>query len=148
MSSNPTPSLHKKTLHQNLTKVRLFINSSARDIIFLHRKTDRYLYTRINEHAKSDKSEIYNHVHVCEHFQHVFSLLNLPSNLLDVKCTISVILNNCYIIDRSNNWSLLLFKEAYRFLSIIKPPPGAYSFQALLGGGGRCLFERGGLFIS
>ncbi len=79
-------------------------------------KTDRCLYTRINEHAKSDKSEIYNHVHACEHFQHVLSLLNLPSNLLDVNYTISVIdliFNNCYIIDRSNNWSLLLFKEAY-----------------------------------
>ena len=79
-------------------------------------KTDRCLYTRINEHAKSDKSEIYNHVHAREHFQHVLSLLNLPSNLLDVKYIISVIdliFNNCYIIDRSNNWSLLLFKEAY-----------------------------------
>ncbi len=53
---------------------------------------------------------------VCEHFQHVLSLLNLESNLLDVKYTISVtdlILNNCDIIDRSNNWSLLLLKEAY-----------------------------------
>jgi predicted GIY-YIG superfamily endonuclease len=26
-------------------------------------KTDRCLYTRIKEHAKSDKSEIFNHVH-------------------------------------------------------------------------------------
>ena len=79
-------------------------------------KTDRYLYTRVNEHAKSDKSEIYNHVHDCEHFEHVLSLLNLPCNLLDVKYTINMvdlIFDNCYIIDRSNNWSLLLFKEAY-----------------------------------
>ena len=49
-------------------------------------------------------------------FEHVRSLLNLPCNLLNVKYTINVvdlIFANCYIIDRSNDWSLLLFKEAY-----------------------------------
>ena len=29
------------------------------------------------------------------------------------KSIIDLIFNNCYIIDRSNDWSLLLFKEAY-----------------------------------
>ena len=55
-------------------------------------------------------------MHDCEHFEHVLSLLNFPCNLLDVKYTINVvdlIFDNCYIIDRSNDWSLLLFKEAY-----------------------------------
>ncbi len=55
-------------------------------------------------------------MHACEHFQHVLSLLNLPSNLLDVRYTIGVvdlIFNSCCIIDRSNGWSLLLFGEAY-----------------------------------
>ena len=78
--------------------------------------TDRCLHTRLNEHAKSDQSEIYNHVHECEHFEHVLSLLNLPLNLLDVKYRISIvdlIFDNCYITDRSSYWSLLLFKEAY-----------------------------------
>ena len=49
----------------------------------------------------------------------VLSLLNLPFNLLDVKYTINVvdlIFDNCYIIDRSNDWSLLLFKEAYHII--------------------------------
>ena len=57
-------------------------------------------------HAKSDKSEIYHHVHDCKHFEHVLSLLNLPCNLLDIKYTINVvdlIFDNCYIIDRSND---------------------------------------------
>ena len=79
-------------------------------------KTDRCLYTRVKEHAKSDKTEIYNHVHECEQFEHVFSLLNLPSNLLDIKYRISIvdlIFNHCFIIDLSNDWSLLLFKEPY-----------------------------------
>ena len=55
-------------------------------------------------------------MHDCEHFEHVLTLLNLPFNLLDVKYTINVvdlIFDNCNIIDRSNDWSLLLFKEAY-----------------------------------
>ena len=55
-------------------------------------------------------------MHDCEHFEHVLSLLNFPCNLLDVKYTINVvdlIFDNCYIIDRSNDWSSLLFKEAY-----------------------------------
>ena len=79
-------------------------------------KTDRCLYTRINEHAKSYKSEVYNHVHECVHFKHVLSLLNLPTNLSGIKYTsrvIDLIFDNCYIIDRSNDWSLLLFKESY-----------------------------------
>ncbi len=33
MSLNPTSSRPKKTLHKNLAKVRLFINSSARDVM-------------------------------------------------------------------------------------------------------------------
>ena len=60
--------------------------------------------------------KFFNRVHECEQFEHVLSLLNLPSNLLDIKYRISIfdlIFNNRHIIDRSNNWSLLLFKEAY-----------------------------------
>ena len=45
-------------------------------------KTDRCLYTRIKEHAKSDKSEIFNHVHNCDEFQFIRTLLNFPANLL------------------------------------------------------------------
>ena len=71
---------------------------------------------------KSDKSEIYNHVHEWEHFEHVLSLLiktlNIlcSFNLLDVKYRINIvdlIFCNCCIIYRSSNWSLLLFKETY-----------------------------------
>ena len=50
------------------------------------------------------------------HFKHVLSLLILPANLSDIKYTISavdLIFDNCYITDRSNDWSLLLFKEVY-----------------------------------
>ena len=70
-------------------------------------KTDRCLYTRINEHAKSDKPEIYNHVNDCESFKH--------ANLLEINYTASIvdlIFDNCYVIDRSIDWSLLFFKDA------------------------------------
>ena len=51
-------------------------------------KTDRCLYTK----SDLDKSEIYNHVHECEPFEHVLSLLNLPCNLLlDIKYRISIV---------------------------------------------------------
>ena len=61
-------------------------------------------------------AQIYNHLHECEQFEHVLSLLNSPTNLLDVKYRISIfdlIFYKCYIIDCSNDWSLLLLKEAY-----------------------------------
>jgi hypothetical protein len=79
-------------------------------------KTDKCLYTRIKEHAKSDKSEIFNHVHNCDEFQFIRTLLNFRSNMLDCNYSTSLvdlIYSNCKVIDRSNDWSLLLFKEAF-----------------------------------
>ena len=86
-------------------------------------KTDRCLYTRIKEHAYSKNSEIYNHINTCEHFLHIQSLINLPSNICNLnKSTIlpQIIFNNCKILDKAKHWSLLLFKEA---LSIHREKP-------------------------
>ena len=44
-------------------------------------KTDRCLYTRINEHTYCNKSEIYKHINSCEHILHIQYLLNLPSKI-------------------------------------------------------------------
>ena len=80
-------------------------------------KTDRCLYTRtIKEHAKSDNSEILNHVHNCEEFRYNHTLLNYPANLLCCnysKSLVDLIYSNCKVIDGSNDWSLLLFKETF-----------------------------------
>ena len=79
-------------------------------------KTDRCLYTRIKEHAKSDKSEICNHVHNCKKFQYIRTFLNFPATLLNCNYStrvVDLINNYCKIIDRSNDWALLLFKEAF-----------------------------------
>ena len=77
-------------------------------------KTDRYLYTRIKEHSTRENSEIYAHVNSCEHFQHIKSLLELSPHLSNPICTntTQLIFNNCKVIDKSNHWSLLLFKES------------------------------------
>ena len=75
-------------------------------------KTDRCLYTRIKEHSTRENSEIYAHVNSCEHFQHIKSLLELSPHLSNPICTntTQLIFNNCKVIDKSDYWSLLLFK--------------------------------------
>ena len=77
-------------------------------------KTDRCLYTRIKEHSTRENSEIYAHVNSCEHFQHIKSLLELSPHLSNPICTntTQLIFNNCKVIDKSDHWSLLLFKES------------------------------------
>ena len=86
-------------------------------------KTDRCLYMRIKEHAYNKNSEIYNHINTCEHFLHIQSLLNLPSNIYNLnESTIlpQIIFNNCKILNKAKHWALLLFKEA---LSIHREKP-------------------------
>ena len=77
--------------------------------------TDRCLYTRLKEHSTRENSEIYAHINSCEHFQHIKSLLELSPDLSNTICTdkTQLISNNCKIIDKSDHWSLLLFKESY-----------------------------------
>ena len=86
-------------------------------------KTDRYLYTRRKKHTYSKNSEIYNRINICEHFLHIQSLLNLPSNIYTLnESTIlpQIIFNNCKVLDKAKHWTLLLFKEV---LSIHREKP-------------------------
>ena len=78
-------------------------------------KTDR---TR-----KRKNSEIYAHVNSCEHFQHIKSLLELSPHLSNPICTSTtqLIFNNCKVIDKSDHWSLLLFKESLAIKTNSKP---------------------------
>ena len=79
-------------------------------------KTDRCFYTRIKEHARDSKSEIFEHITSCELFQHIKSILELypddQTNLSQTCILPEFIFNNSKIIDRSDHWSLLLFKES------------------------------------
>ena len=57
-----------------------------------------------------------SHITSCEHFQHIKSILELypddQTNLSQTCILPEFIFNNSKIIDRSDHWSLLLFKEA------------------------------------
>ena len=80
-------------------------------------KTDRCLYTRLKEHSQDNKSEIFNQIINCEHFQHIKCMLELTpchdNNSTVISILPKFILNNSKIIDRSaDHWSLLSFKKS------------------------------------
>ena len=78
-------------------------------------KTDRCLQTRLDEHATTDtKSEIYKHINSCEQFKYLTNLVQLNTDEYDNEQLdmTSFLVNNACIIDRAQNWSNLLFKEA------------------------------------
>ena len=77
-------------------------------------KTDRCLITRLKEHNNRESSEINAHINSCEHFQHIKTLMELtPDSTETINTnTTQLIFENCKIIDRSDHWSLLLYKES------------------------------------
>ena len=77
-------------------------------------KTDRCLYTRKKELSTRKSSEIHAHINSCEHFQHIKSLMELSTDLPNVIHTniTELLFNSCKVIDKSDHWSLLLFKES------------------------------------
>ena len=79
-------------------------------------KTDRCFYTRIKEHSLDNNSDVFNHTTSCKHFQHIKSILELyPDEERNPTptCILSeFIFTNSKIIDRSDHWSLLFFKES------------------------------------
>jgi hypothetical protein len=73
------------------------------------------------------------HINCCEHFQHIKSLMQLSpdsTNPINTNLT-ELIFRNCKIIDRSDHWSLLLFKESLAIRRRIKTwsQPRWESFQ-------------------
>ena len=79
-------------------------------------KTDTCLYTRLNEHSKTDKhSEIYKHINDCEHFTYINNLLKLNIDEFDTNERFDLtlfLLHKCTILDNAKHWPVLLFKEA------------------------------------
>jgi hypothetical protein len=103
-----------KIKHLRSFKVRWFINFHVLGAKTYIGKTDRCLYTRLNEHAITDKnSEIYKHINTCEQFNYLTNLLqlNIDEPNTDQFDLTAFLLNNCDI-DRAKHWSNLLFKEA------------------------------------
>ena len=76
-------------------------------------KTERTLWERIEEYAykntnQKEQSAIY------EHYNHIVDLFNADNNSFNLnKFIICQIRNNTTVIDKANNWNILLFKEAY-----------------------------------
>ena len=77
--------------------------------------TDRCLYTRLNEHATSDKSsEVHKHINNCVHFTYITNLLKLNIDESDTNEQFDltlILLHNSIILDKAKHWSVLLFKE-------------------------------------
>ena len=87
-------------------------------------KTNRTLLVRTQEHALTDKeSAIYKHLRDCDNIKHIQDLYNLPDIFTNENISSTTVINkeffaqtvrdNTNIIDRDDNWNLLLYKEAY-----------------------------------
>ena len=87
-------------------------------------KTNRTLFVRTQEHALTDKeSAIYKHLRDCHNIKHIQDLYNLPAIFTNENISSTTVINkeffaqtvrdNTNIIDRDDNWNLLLYKEAY-----------------------------------
>ena len=83
-------------------------------------KTERTLWERTEEHACkknnwNKQSAIYEHLLKCEHYSHIIDLLNVDNNSFNLnKFNICQIRNNTTVIDKANDWNILLFKEVYK----------------------------------
>ena len=81
------------------------------------------LLVRTQEHAITDKeSAIYIHLRYCDQIKHIQGLYNLPDiftneNIsrteMNKEFLTQTVRDNTNIIDRDDNWNLLLYKEAY-----------------------------------
>ena len=77
-------------------------------------KTDRTLFIRTKEHATRSDHVINNHIENCGNCLHLFSLFNMYNDDVDLnEFKTNLVRNNTKVIDSSNNWSILLYKEAY-----------------------------------
>ena len=81
-------------------------------------KTDCNLHERTKEHAyvkgnKNEQSAIYEHFSLCTHYSHIADLFKIDTNSFNSnQFNASQIGDNTIILDRGNNWNVLLFKEA------------------------------------
>ena len=81
-------------------------------------KTNRTLHERTKEHAyakgnKNEQSAIYEHLSLCTHYSHIADLFKIDTNSFNSnQFNVSQIRDNTIILDRGNNWNVLLFKEA------------------------------------
>ena len=79
-------------------------------------KRDQNFGTRVQEHSGSDKkSQVYNDLLKCEHFNYVINLHSLPPSNNSVEYLEHVkiaVYDNTKIIDNNQNWIELCFLES------------------------------------
>ena len=76
----------------------------------LHERTKDHAYTKVN---KNGQSAIYEHLPPCNHYSHIADLFKIDTNSFNSnQFNVSQIRDNTIILDRGNNWNVLLFKEA------------------------------------
>ena len=80
-------------------------------------KTERTLFERSKEHACDKTSSVHVHLLECEGLRFINTLMLLGTSLnlttMDLRhARINIVQNNIRVIDKADNWSLLLIKEA------------------------------------
>ena len=76
-------------------------------------KTERTLFERTKEHIIRADSAIEVHLNNCSNVEHLFSINNLILNDINThEFRLNLVRHNTRISDQSNNWDVLLFKEA------------------------------------
>ena len=77
-------------------------------------KTERTLFERTKEHVTHVDSAIKGHLDNFLNVEHLFSINNLILNDVNThEFRLNLVRQNTRIIDQSNNWNVLLFKDAY-----------------------------------
>ena len=79
-------------------------------------KTERTLHERTVEHGWTDEnSAVRRHIDACDGVEHIQHQLTMGVDDPDVRqLHVNLVRQNVYVIDRANNWNVLLFKEAFR----------------------------------
>ena len=85
-------------------------------------QTERTMYERSYEHAWKDKNSAINkHINCCSGFKHLIDLRNLDNELFsnaessmikEHHIYSDLVRNNTKVIDKTNNWNILLFKDS------------------------------------
>ena len=80
-------------------------------------KTERTLKERTHEHACNENSAVYQHLLSCPNLIFINDLMQIDTSIKQTKSNlrdffINTVQNNIKILDRSDNWSILLIKEA------------------------------------
>lgn len=77
-------------------------------------KTGRTLFERTKEHVPGANSAINGHLHNYSNVEHLLSIDNLILNVANMcDFRLNFVCHNTKIIDQSNNFNVLLFKETY-----------------------------------